>query len=447
MPDLLLYARFKWRRLNRDISSLTTGGRWAERLSYPAQHNLSCFWLDGFFAISSDNIVLTYLTLYVLALGGTTAQIGAMSALSSLSAALLLFPGAMLVERTGRRKAICVSAGGGVGRLMLLLLALLPFVAPGPAAVYLAMGLSVTRDAFGNLALPAWMALTADIVPLEWRGRYFASRNFAMSIGGMATTFLVGALITRVGGLWGFQLALALAFGLGIVSTYNFSRIREPKAVPAPPPPGGQSLRSLMAELRAPPGFLALCAATAIWSFSLNIAGPFFTPYMAERLKASAFEIGIFSVVSAVAGLPALRLFGNLADRWGPRRVQLLTGLLIPFVPLTWMLSRQPWHVVPINTISGFLWAGYGLASFNFLLSSTPADRRARYSAIYQIVVTVSLALGAALGGLVATQWGFYAVFFLSGVGRMVGALYFARFVPERRAAGLPQAPSPDHSC
>jgi len=438
MSDLFLSVRSKWRCLKRDFATLTLGGRWAERLPYAAQHNLSCFWLDGLFAVSSDNIVITYLTLYVLALGGTTAQIGAMSALSSLSAALLLFPGAMLVERYGRRKNFCVLSGGGVSRVMLLLLALLPFVVSGPAAVYVAMGLSVTRDSFGNLSLPAWTALTADIVPLEWRGRYFASRNFAMSIGGIAATFLVGALITKVGGVWGFQLALALAFGLGLVSTYNFNRIREPKAAPAPQPPGGQSLRSLVAELRTQPGFVSLCAATAIWNFSLNIAGPFFTPYMAERLNASAFEIGIFSVVSALAGLPALRLFGNLADRWGPRRVQLITGFLIPFVPLLWMLSRQPWHVVPINTISGFLWAGYGLASFNFLLTLTPADRRARYTAIYQIVVTVSLALGAVLGGVVTTQWGFYATFFLSGAGRMAGALCFARFVPERQAGVRP---------
>jgi len=50
----------------------------------------------------------------------------------------------------------------------------------------------------------------------------------------------------------------------------------------------------------------------------------------------------------------------------------------------------------------------------------------------------VSLALGAVLGGVVTTQWGFYATFFLSGAGRMAGALCFARFVPERQAGVRP---------
>ena len=435
MPDLFRSLQSAWRRFRRDAVQTSLGGRWANQLSYTVQHNLSWFWLDGLFAVASDNIILTYLTLFVLALGATNAQIGAMSALSSLSAALLLFPGAMLVERMGRRKFITVSFGGGLGRLMLLLLALTPVVVSGPAAVYVAMALSVTRDASSNFSLPAWTALTADVVPLEWRGRYFASRNIAMSIGGIITTFAVGAFITQIGGFTGYQLALLLAFGLGLVSTYSFAHIREPKIIAAPPTPGGESLRALLQNLRAHPEFLAFCGVAAAWNFSLNIAGPFFTPYMAESLKANAFEIGFFSVVTSLAGLPAFRLFGHLADRWGPRRVQLITGLLIPFVPWIWMVTSQPWHVIPVNALAGFLWAGYNLAAFNFLLTLTPENRRARYSAIYQIVITLSLSLGAVFGSVVATVWGYAAVFFLSGVGRLVAALLFARFVHAPRSS------------
>ncbi len=430
MSDLIRPLRWAWQRFKRDAVQISLGGRWANQLPYAVQHNLSWYWLDGFFAIACDNIVITYMTLFLLALGASPAQVGLQSALSSLSAALLLFPGAMLVERFGRRKRITVSSGGGVSRIVLLLLALTPMFLAGPAGVYFAIALVVTRDAFANLSIPAWTSLTADIVPLEWRGRYFASRNTAMSIGGMVATFLVGAFITQVGSPAGLQLALLLAFALGMVSTYSFSHIREPGPAPAPTAPGRESLRMLLANLRTQPGFLALAGTTAVWNLSVNIAGPFFTPYMVESLKANAFEIGIFSIATALAGLPALRLFGRLADQWGPRRVQLITGLLIPFVPWMWILSRQPWHVIPINSISGFLWAGYNLAAFNFLLTLIPEGRRARYSALYQIVVTLSLAGGAVLGSAIVPLWGYSAVFFLSGLGRLVAALLFARFVP-----------------
>jgi predicted MFS family arabinose efflux permease len=166
-----------------------------------------------------------------------------------------------------------------------------------------------------------------------------------------------------------------------------------------------------------------------VWNFSLNVAGPFFNVYVIQGLNGDAGSVGLLSVVSALSGLPGQRLFGILADRWGPRRVQLLTGLIIPLLPVAWVFVRSPWHVIPINIVAGFVWAGYTLASFNLLLTIVPEDQRPRYTALYQIVVLASLAAGAAVGGIVITGWGYAAVFVLSGAGRFIAALLFARFV------------------
>ena len=67
----------------------------------------------------------------------------------------------------------------------------------------------------------------------------------------------------------------------------------------------------------------------------------------------------------------------------------------------------------------------------------TPDDRRARYSALFQITVMVSLALGAALGSLMVTRWGYLSVFSASAGGRLVAALLFVFLLALRkRAAG-----------
>jgi len=417
------------RRLWRRASRFTASGRWTDQAPPSIRPNLRWFWLDGVFASSSDSIVVAYLSLFVLMLGATRAQIGLMSALSSLSAALLLLPGATLVERRGRRKHIVVLSGGGVARLALLLLALVPLFFAGPTAVYVAIALAILRSAFANLGVPAWVSLIADIVPLSWRGRYFSSRNIAMGVANMLTTFLVGQLITLVGGTNGYQLAMGLAFGVGMASTYSFARLEEPPASAPPEAKDHGSQLPLLQHVRAHPDFLLFCATAALWNFSINIAGPFFNPYLVESLQASAGVVGALSVVSTLAALPGQRLFGSLVDRWGTRRVQLITGLLIPLLPWVWALTRSPWHVVPVNLAGGFLWAGYDLANFNFLLILTPEDRRPRYSAVYQIVVMVALAGGAALGGIIAQRWGYTPVFVLSGIGRLCAALLFARFV------------------
>lgn len=430
-------------RLQTGLNHLTVGGSWALQLPAEIQHNLRWFFWDGVLAAASDAIYLTYQTLYILALGATNAQIGLMSALSNLSATLVLMPGAILSDRFQRRKILVLWAGGGISRLMLLLLALLPFVFGGPAAVYAAIGLNILMAGFGNLALPAWVSLTGDIIPLAWRGRYFGTRNLIMGVAGMVTTLVVGQLITRLGAtIPVYQAAFGLAFLIGMLSTYSYSRLHEPESR-TPSEAQAYTLKALLSTLKGDPNFLAYCLYTMLWNFSLNIAGPFFTVYQVQYLKSSAFVIGLVSIVSSLSGLPGQRIFGQLADRWGPRRVMLVTGWLIPLVPVLWYFTRAPWHAIPINVVAGFLWAGYSLASFNFLLAISSEANRARYSAMAQIAVTISAAAGASLGGLTAGRWGIPAVFLISGFGRAVASALFARFVKGARGEPEPAVAEP----
>jgi MFS family permease len=427
-----------WNRISGSFSHLVTGGDWALGLPDKTRQNLRWFWSDGLFSSASDNIIITYMTLYVLALGATRAQIGIMSALSSLSATLLLLPGALLVERFNHRREITLLFGGGISRLAIFLVALLPFGLKGEALVITAMALSITRDAFANLSFPAWLSFAADIVPMQGRGRYFGSRNFIMGIAGMLTILLVGALITHLKQPEGYQLGMALAFLLGTASTFSFSRLHDPtwQTTPQTPPP--LKLPALLHDLRRLPPLPALIATAVVWNFFLNIPGPFFNVYMVENLKASATMVGVASVTTAVSSLLVQRRLGKLADRWGAHRLQLISGLLIPILPIAWVFTRAPWHVIPINIVSGVLWGAYGLASFNLLLELTPQEGRARYSAMYQMFVSLALAAGAVVGGWMVTQWGYTAIFVTSAVGRLLAALLFARFV--RRPAFMANA-------
>ena len=427
-------------RLRTEFSHLTLGGRWAAQLPRPEQRNLRAFFFDGVFSAASDAIFLTYQTLYVLALGATNAQIGLMSALSSLSATVLLMPGAMWADRSKRRKPLVLWAGGGVARLMILLLAVLPFLFKGAAAVYVAIALNVIMAGAGNLAYSAWVSLTADIVPLSWRGRFFGTRNMMMGVVTIAMTLLAGQLITGMGSISGYQVAFLVAFLIGMASTYSYAQIKEPEKSSQPHEAQVYSLSALLASLRSDRSFLAFCLYAMIWNFSLNIAGPFFNVYLVKDLGATAFMVGFLSIVSSISGLPAQRLFGQLNDRLGPRKVILLTGSIIPIVPLAWYFITATWHVIPINIVSGFLWAGYSLAMFNLLLAIAPEEQRARYSAMFQISVAISLALGASVGGLISNRWGIPLVFVISAIGRAVGAGFFARFVkPHDSAHQLPE--------
>jgi MFS family permease len=226
-------------------------------------------------------------------------------------------------------------------------------------------------------------------------------------------------------------LAFAIAFVLGVGATLSFACVQEVGDGKTESAADAGPSAPLLRQLREHPEFLALCGVAAVWNLSLGIAAPFFGVYMVETLGASVSMVGALSVVATLAALPGQRVFGVLVDRWGSRRVQLITGLAVPFVPLAWAFTRHPWQLIPVDLAAGFIWAGYSLASFNLLLSLTPEDRRSRYTALYQIVVTLGLAGGSMLGGVLATHWGLSVVFIVSGFGRLVGAVLFAWFVHE----------------
>jgi MFS family permease len=415
----------------QNIVDTTAGGRWSRQLAETTRRNLRWFFSDGSFSSASDSITATYLMLYLLALGATGADIGWMTSLISVAAVMVLLPGAMLAERAKSRKKVVLYSGGFVSRLILLLMALVPFVFGGQAAVIVLIILKICGDSFANLGFPAWASLAADFVPLAWRGRYFASRNISMGVIGMVMTYVMGQLITSVGAPIGYQIAFGCAFLFGSISTFSYAHLQEPAAIPQTVVPQTYTPAAILSTLRSDRNFLAYCVYIMIWNFGLNLAGPFFTVYQVQVLKASAVLVGFISIVSTLSSLPAQRYFGRLADRWGARRVIILNGFLIPFIPILWAFTTASWQPILINIYSGVLWAGYNLAAFNYLLTLTKAENRARYTAMAQVAVALSTALGAGLGGEIVTHWGYVAVFIGSGVFRAIGSLVFARFVKD----------------
>jgi MFS family permease len=415
------------------LSDLTVGGSWGRTLKKSIQRNLRWFWFDGFFASASDNISVNFISLYILSLGATEAQIGLMSSFSNIAAAILLLPGALLAERTYHKKLITLICMGGGARLALLMLVFVPILFKGPNIVWIAIAFSVLRDSFNNFGFPAWMTVTNETVPMEGRGRYFGARNFVMGITGMITTLLAGKLITMFVGPLGYQVALGLAFVLGVSSTFSYAHIHEKAPSSTDDSRSRFSLRLLKQMFGRQPQFVALMITAAAWNFSMNISGPFFNVYMVKNLQFSATAVGFLAVVSAFSSLAIQNKTGALADRVGARRLQLFSMFLIPLLPFAWIFATQIWHIVIINTFSGVFWGAFNLASFNLLLESIPQNQVPRYSAIYQIVVTLSLAAGALVGSAIISRWGFFAVCLASGIGRFLSSGLFAKIVHDTR--------------
>ncbi|HYM16898.1 MAG TPA: MFS transporter [Dehalococcoidia bacterium] len=413
-----------------------------ERPTADQERGMRAFWWDGFWANVPETVLVNYLGLYVVAFGGSDGQVGLIAALGSLSAALAFFPGARLVERWGHRKRIVLMTGGGLSRVALGCLALVPFFFSGDTAIWVVIGLVSLRAFAGYFAVPAWTSLTADVVPMGIRGRFFASRNFGMSLAALATAPLAGFLLDRYSGLAGWQIIWGLATGAAAVSTWCYARIPDPAphrdVLPRERREGG---RGAVAEILSDRNFVWYLAGTAAWNIALQAAGPFFNVYLAERLHASSLWIGFLAALPSVTGLAGLVYLGRMMDRRGTKWMLVASGLTIPFLPGMWVFINAPWQVIFPNGFSGVLWAGYNLAVLNMVMVMAPPARRARYAAAFQTVVFASAFVGPLVGSLIIAQISFRAVFAFSAVGRMVGTLIVLRLVqPEGRPAAGPAA-------
>ncbi len=381
-------------------------------------------WWDGLVSNFSESFVLNFTNPFALALGATTGQIGWLSAFTNLASALALFPGARLVERTGQRKRIVVVTGGGVARLLLLLIALVPLFIQGTAAIYAFIALVTLRAFFNQIGFPAWSSMLADLVPPGIRGRYFASRNIGLAIAALIAAPLAGWLAGQLGLPLGYQVSFFLAGLIGFGATAIFARIPD-RPLPPISHTAAEKPEGIRSILRTHPRFAGFTAVAFLWNFSLMIAGPFFSVYLVKDLGASPTQIGLLAAIFSVTNIVGQRIWGRLNDRRGAVWVMRITGFMIPGVPLLWSIAPNPWYLLAAEAFSGFVWAGYSLASFNLLLSLTPPAQRARYTALYQISVFGSAFIGPLVGSVLAAALGIRPLFWISAAGRVIASFLF----------------------
>lgn len=401
-----------FRSVFRSLQAISMAVPWWQESAAGRSRILRRFWWDGVLARLSDAFVVDYVPLFALTMGAGPREIGWLNGLAQLIYAALLIPGARLAERWGHRKAL-VMVSVGLARANLLLWALMPFFLSGPPAVRLIVLTGALRVGLWGLGLPAWTSLAGDWVPREIRGRYFGWRNIGSGLAALAGVAAAGAMITALGGVQGYQAAFAIAFLVGGIGWMLFASIPEigPGVV------RGKRLPPWR-EVRQQPAFLRYLAMAGTWNFAVFLAGPFFNVHLVRNLRADARTVGLLSMVSTLTALLGQWVFGRWSDRIGAPRGLLWAGVWIPLLPWAWLLARSPWHVLPINALAGFLWAGFELCSLNTLLAFSPPETRPRYAALYNLVSGISAALGAATGGWIAAGWGFYPLFALSGFGR-----------------------------
>ncbi len=343
----------------------------------------------------------TYLSAFALFLKATPPQIGLLVSLPTLLASFVQLLSAWLGRRTGRRKGI-ILGGAGLQALAWLPIVLLPLFFPA-AAVPLLIGAVVLYQCGAHLATPQWGSLMGDIVAERRRGRFFALRTRIVSMVTFVSLALAGTVLhvfdERGRALTGFIVIFGAAMLGRIISVYHLGRMHDPPGHVAAleVPLGRGSLERLIGS-----NFVRFSLFFALMQFSVAISSPYFSVYMLRDLEFSYAQFMMNSGMSVLVQFLTLNRWGRISDIFGNRRILSTTGMLLPLMPLLWMVSPRFGYLLVVQALSGLAWAGFTLSASNFLYDLIAREKRVTYLAIHNILASTGIFLGALIGGYLA---------------------------------------------
>jgi len=347
----------------------------------------------------------TYFGPFGIFLGATTMQIGLLATLPQLFGALLQWAGALATERIKSRRTTIVRAALFQASL-LLPAALLPFVlGAGQDVVFVLILLVTLYQGAAGFLNPIWSSLIGDLVPATIRGRFFGRRSRLTGMSTFAALLIAGLILDLTKRLDYAALGFLVAF-LGAM----FGRLESARWLAKYDDPPfqidrGQRFSFFQFIMRAPySNFARYVFFVSTVNFAVAFSGPYFALYMLRDLQLSYLQFTAITAAAAVSQFLTFRYWGGLTDRFGNKKIMNVCGWGIGTVPILWLVSANIWYLIGVQVYGGFIWAGFTLASSNYLFDAVSPPKRARAAAYQGMINGAFVFAGSLLGGFVAIQ-------------------------------------------
>ncbi len=408
------------------------------------EKNLRAILLECRAASITQNIAEKFLVPFALFLQASAFSIGLLSTLPQLLGALTqLFSVKVLHTFPDRKKVIVKFLF--YQSLLWLPLFLVPLLFPSLGVVALIISYCIYYM-LGGFFNPAWISWLVYIVPEHARGKFFGRKHQTAGRFGFFAATLGGYLLSVLSdvNLWvAYGILFFVAFIAKLLSLLYVLRIHESEEVKKIPSFEGVTFQDFIRHIYET-SFGQYVVYMCLMSFAVNLAAPFFTPYMLHTvaeggLGFSYLQFTIMTAIGASGGFLVFRHWGSLSDRFGNKRVLVFTGFLIPFVPLLWLFSSNFYYLLFVELLSGVVWAGFNLTTANYVFDLVGSKYRMIYNAYYNVMTTVAVFIGALVGsGLhVVSVWiGIHDITFLFSVSfllRFAIALFFFTKLKELR--------------
>lgn len=385
-----------------------------------------------------------YIVPFALLFGASALQIALIQGSGQLMVASGQLFGAVVIRRLKRRKPwILFSMSLHAGSWLFVLAGAYLTGNPWVILAAFAFGLFST-----NMAGPAWISWMNELVPREIRGRYWGNRNRISGVvqffGIITAGFILSRFPEKPEILWVFGIFFIVAFffrALGMVpmSLQTENRQESEESIED----STDTLKGFAKDLLTTSfGRFVLFNSSMI--FAAALMGPSIPLYLLKSLGLGYFSYTIVMMTSMVLTFLAMNYWGPLSDRFGNYRILAVTGAALPIIGIGWAFARTLPVLIAVQALAGFSWAGFNLASTNFIFDSQPARKTGRTMAYFAALSNIFAFSGSLVSGVlcsIVVNWdipllkdgNYETIFILSGILRLLVYLIFIRKFTEVR--------------
>jgi len=385
---------------------------------------------EGIFSRAKDSFGFNYISPFAIAINTSNSMIAMLSSINGLLGPLSQLFGSRFIEKYPRKKIVLRTVFfeslmwipmiviaylyyKGIITTILPLLLLFFF------AVYIILS---------NMGYPAWFSWIGDIVDEGYRGRWFSKRN--LILGFISVVLTIGAAFfldyfkKNNSIMQGFIILFSLAIIARLISWKIFRKQYEPKIKLKK----GYyfSFWDFLIKARQN-NFGKFTIFKAFLGFAASISSPLLVIYLLRYLEFNYVTYMIVILSGTLFSILMLGLWGKFADKYGNYRVLCITTVLIPTVPILWILNPSPIYLILVpSLISGISWAGFNLAAGNFIYDNVSPQKRGLAVSYNNMLYGIGIFLGAGLGAIlikyltVSFIEPLFLIFIISGITRMI---------------------------
>ena len=387
------------------------------------KRNLVVLLIAIFVIGAGEELWMRFVPKYLQAVGATVFVIGLYDALRTLLGAIYAYPGGVLVDVWGHRRAfLAFNLISILGYGLVLLI-------PHWGAVIAGMFLFLSWTCF---SLPATFSLVGATLAASRHSMGVGIQSVIKRLPIMIAPFFGGMLIDRFGIIAGVRIALMISIFLSTLTILVQRQLREePKQEVAAEERWNfwRSLREFNTPMRR------LLLSDILIRFCERIPYAWVVIFAMDYIGVSAKEIGVLTTVEMLAATLCIIPASHFADRHGREPFVIVTFIMFTLFPISLLVSRSFSALVIAFMIRGFKEFG-DTSRKALIIGYCEPQRRGQMVGAYYLVRDLIVSLGAILG---AYLWKLGPALNFLGAAALgvVGTIFYVNTIRQSRQSSL----------